>query len=112
MTRTNFIFFKIIFYSNIIINNNFINNRFKIIIIKIEDLLDIFTKRSGTKSFLVILEHKYFEEYVFINKISEILLSVRSIKLITRLFRLPNIFRYSDFKEYSIIEKLIYRELV
>ena len=49
---------------------------------------------------------------MFVNKISEILLLVRSIELITRLSRLSDIFRYSDFKEYSIIEKLIYRELV
>ena len=81
-------------------------------IIGIEDLPDVFTRRLGTELFLIILEHKHFKGYILINKISEILLLVRSIKLITKLSRLLDIFRCSDFKEYFIIEKPIYRELV
>jgi hypothetical protein len=81
-------------------------------IVEIENLSDVFAERSEIESFLVVLKYKHFEKHVFVNKTSEILLLARSVELITELFKLLDVFKYLNSKEYSIIEKPICRELI
>jgi len=74
--------------------------------------LIIFAEKSETEFSLTIIEYNYFEACMCIKKIFKISDSKLKVNLITKLFKLSNIFVCLIFREFFIIEKKTYRELV